>query len=96
MPLPLAPLAGVAIKYGAVALAVWAGQRALRTRVAVGRTDQRAEDALDDLAPGLAAHAPRDRDQRNAAVRVRRVVRIGNREYDLDAGMIARFRLTRR
>ncbi len=95
MPLPLAPVAGIALKYGAVALAAWGAQRALRAAVAPGRTDQRAEDALDDLPEGLTAHAPRDRDQQNAGLRLRRRLRIAGRDWDLDAGMIARFRLRR-
>jgi hypothetical protein len=96
MPVPLVPLAGVALKYGAVALAAWAAQAALRARIAQGRTDQRAEDALDDLPDGLAAHRPRDRDQRNAAMRLQRRFRFKGQDYDLDIAALARFRLSRR
>lgn len=96
MPLPLAPVAGIALKYGAVALAAWGAQRALRAAVAPGRTDQRAEDALDELPEGLSTHRPRDREQQqNAALRLRRRIRFAGRDWDLDAGMIARFRLRR-
>lgn len=95
MPLPLAPLAGIALKYGTVALAAWGAQRALRAAVTLGRTDQRAEDALDDLPEGATAHHPRDRDQRNAALRLRRRIHFAGQDWDFDASMIARLRLRR-
>lgn len=95
MPLPLVPIAGVALKYGAVALTAWATQRALRQAIRPGRTDQRSEDALDDLPEGLAAHRPRDRDQGNSTLRLRRRIGFGAMQWDLDAGMIARIRLRR-
>ena len=69
MPLPLAPLAGVAIRYGAIALVAYGVKRALRP----GRVDQRAEDALDDMDEGLGLHRPADRGQTNTAARFRRV-----------------------
>lgn len=92
MPLPLAPLAGLALRYGAVALAAWA----LARRMPPGRSDQRAEDALDDLAEGAAAHRPADRPgQVNAQARFRRVVRLGTKGpgVDFDAAAIARLRM---
>ena len=92
MALPLAPSV---LKYGAVALLALGARHALRRATRQGRTDQRAEDALDDLPEGLAAHSPRDRDQRNASVRARRVVTIAGRRYEFDAGLIARWRMTR-
>lgn len=72
MPLPLAPIASVAIRYGAVALATYAVTR----KVAVGRRDQRAEDSLDDLEEGLSVH--REAGQANTTARFRRVIRIGD------------------
>lgn len=95
MPLPLVPIAGVALKVGSVALTAWAAQRALRHAVQAGRTDQRSEDALDDLPEGLAVHRPRDRDQGNSSLRLRRRIGFAGMQWDLDAGMIARFRLRR-
>lgn len=78
MPLPLVPLVGLALRYGAVALAAYALSRTLPHAVAQGRTDQRAEDALDDLAEGAALHRPADRPgQHNLQARFRRVVRCG-------------------
>jgi hypothetical protein len=89
MPLPLAPIAGFAIRYGAVALAAYGVRKALRK----GRTDQRAEDALDELDEGVAVHRPKGRDQTNAAARYRRVVRWGDTAIEIDAAALGRFRI---
>ncbi len=89
MPLPLAPIAGFAIRYGAVALASYGLRRALRK----GRTDQRAEDALDDMDEGVAVHRPADRGQTNAAARFRRVIRWGDTAIEIDAAALGRFRV---
>ncbi|MDW4548991.1 hypothetical protein R5H32_06480 [Defluviimonas sp. D31] len=89
MPLPLAPIAGFAIRYGALAVAAYGLRRALRK----GRTDQRAEDVLDDMDEGLAVHRPKDRGQTNAAARFRRVVRFGGTAVEIDAAALGRFRL---
>ncbi len=94
MPFPIAPLAVTAVKYGGVALAAYAMAR----RLGDGRTDQRAEDALDDVDDGLHAHRPRDRaGQINAAGRLRRVIRLGADGPGLavDAGLLARLRVRR-
>lgn len=95
MALPLAPLAGTVLKYGAVALA---GYIVARGMLQPGRTDQRAEDALDDLHEGVAAHRPRDRGpQLNAAARLRRVVRLGRAGpgIEIDAAALGRLRFRR-
>lgn len=93
MALPLAPIAVVAAKYGAVALAGYA----LARQVQVGRTDQRAEDALDALDEGVSAHRPRDRDQINGAARFRRVIRLGTSGpgVEIDATALGRIRMRR-
>jgi hypothetical protein len=99
MPLPLAPLIPFALRLGLVATTSFAVTRWVRARTQVGRTDQRAEDALDDLGEGLAVHRPRDRaedQQSNASARVRRVIRFRGKSYELDAGLIARLRLRQR
>lgn len=86
MPLPLVPVAIA----GGLAAGVWALARTARP----GRTDQRAEDALDDAPEGLALHAPADRQgQRNLAWRVTRRVRIGARAWTVDLGLMARARV---
>ena len=95
MPLPIAPIAGIAIKYGAVALAALAAGEGLRRAMHPGRTDQRAEDALDDLDEGIALHRPADRAQSNAAARFRRRVRIGTQWWDIDLAAMGRLRVRR-
>jgi hypothetical protein len=98
MPLPLAPLLPFALRLGAVATAGYAASRWVRARTHPGRTDQRAEDAFDDLGEGLSLHRPADRSadsttQTNTSARVVRVVRIGGRQFKVDAALMARFRI---
>jgi hypothetical protein len=96
MPLPLAPLVPLAVRLGLVASTTWALTRWVRSSTHPGRTDQRAEDALDELGDGLTLHRPGDRAddrQTNATARVRRVVRFRGRTYEIDAGLMARLRL---
>lgn len=95
MPLPLAPLLPLALRLGAVAAVGLAARNWLAARSHPGRTDQRAEDALDDLGEGLSLHRPADRadGQTNASARLRRVFHLRGRSYELDAGLMARFRL---
>lgn len=71
MVLPLAPIAGIALRYGAVALATYAATKAIPQL----RRDQRTEDALDDVEEGVQMR--RDANQANATARFRRVVRMG-------------------
>lgn len=93
MALPLAPIAVLAAKYGAVALAGYT----LARQIQPGRTDQRVEDAFDNLDEGLSAHRPRDREQMNGAVRFRRVVRFGTSGpgFEIDASALGRLRMRR-
>lgn len=83
---------------GTAALAGWAAWR--RTQPA--RIDQRVEDALDELPDGLATRHPLDdrtsdtQAQSNATARLRRRITLpGGRTYDIDAGLLARLRITR-
>ena len=99
MPLPLAPLIPLAVRLGLVASTTWAVTRWVRSASHPGRTDQRAEDALDELGEGLSVHKPADRAedrQANATARVRRVIRFRGRTWDVDAGLMARLRLRER
>ena len=96
MPLPLAPLLPLALRLGAAASFGLAVRALVNRHRFPGRTDQRAEDALDDLGEGLSVHRPADRaedQQTNATARLRRVVRFRGRAYELDAGLIARVRV---
>lgn len=98
MPLPLAPLIPFAIRLGVFAAAGYAARRIFAARTFPGRTDQRAEDALDDLGEGLAVHRPTDlavTRQTNTAARLRRTIRFRGKTYDIDAGLIARVRIRR-
>ena len=95
MPLPLAPLLPIVLRMGVVATTTFALTR-LVASAHPGRTDQRAEDALDDLGEGLTLHRPADRaedGQTNATARLRRVIRFRGRAYEVDAGLMARLRL---
>jgi hypothetical protein len=94
MPLPLAPIAGLALRAGLVAATAYAARRALAAR-RVGRTDQRAEDALDDTDEGIALHQPADREQTNLSARLRRTIRWGDRGVEIDAAVLGRFRIRR-
>ncbi|MGY6549463.1 MAG: hypothetical protein ACXIU7_10735 [Roseinatronobacter sp.] len=93
MALPLVPLAGMAAKYGAVALAGYALSRQIHT----ARVDQRAEDAFDEVSEGLGLGRPRDRDQMNGSIRFRRVIRLGTNGpgIEIDATALGRLRLRR-
>ena len=95
MPIPLviAPIARVAIRYGAVALATWGLTRAFHP----GRTNQRAEDAMDETPEGFTAHGLKDADQINATARFRRVIRLseGGPGVEIDATSLTRLRIRR-
>lgn len=100
MPLPLAPLLPIALRIGTVAAVSLAVTRWVKARRFPGRTDQRAEDALDELGEGLSLHRPADRvdaedatSQTNASARMRRVIHFRGKTWELDAGMMARLRL---
>jgi hypothetical protein len=91
MALPLAPVAGIALRYGAVALAAYAVTRMTDP----ARRDQRAEDAHDDLADGIALRS--EPGQANATARFRRIVRLGTTGpgVDIDASLLGRLRFRR-
>lgn len=94
MPVPLGPITVFALRTGVVAAAIWA----IREGFSQGRTDQRAEEALDETDEGVALHRPQDRavegtSQTNAAARFRRTLRWGNSGVEVDAAMLARVRI---
>jgi hypothetical protein len=90
MPLPLAPIAATAARYGAVALVAYAATR----RIERAQTRQETEDALDRVDEGLAANRPQDRSQINAQGRFRRIVRltIGGPGLEIDMTALARLK----
>ncbi|MGP3696534.1 hypothetical protein [Rhodobacter sp. NSM] len=96
MPLPIVPIAVMALRTGAVAGAIWLVRRA----VVAGRTDQRAEDALDDLGEGLFLHRPADRSldgvrQTNTAGHFRRRLTWSGGGVEVDAAWLGRLRIRR-
>jgi hypothetical protein len=98
MPLPLAPLVPLALRLGVFAAAGYAVKRVIAARTYPGRTDIRAEDALDNLGEGLGVHRPADLPetrQTNTTARLRRTIRFRGKTYDIDAGLIARLRIQR-
>lgn len=91
MALPLAPIAGVALRYGAVALAAYALTRAADP----ARRDQRAEDAHDDTPDGVGFRS--EPGQTNLTGRLRRVIRLGvaGPGVEVDASLLGRLRMKR-
>ena len=96
MPLPIIPVAVFALRAGLVTAAVWAVRGTFRRATRVGRTDQRAEDALDAMDEGVAVHAPADlAGQRNLGVRVNRVIRWQGGGVQVDLAAMGRLRIRR-
>lgn len=92
MPLPIAPIAGLALRYGAVAVTTYALTR--RISIQRGHYDQRGEEAMDDIGEGISVR--REPEQVNGATRFRRVLRVGQDgpgiEIDITALGRIRFR----
>ena len=91
MPLPLAPIAGIALRYGAVAVATYA----LTRRVERGHLDQRGEDAMDEIDEGVTLR--RDGSDLRGSGRFRRVSRLGETGpgLEIDATALTRIELRR-
>ena len=73
MPLPLAPIAGFALRYGTIAAVTYMASR----KIQASRTDQDTEHALDKVYDGDSAHRCKDEPQANAAGRFRWGLRVG-------------------
>ncbi len=91
MAVQFAPVAGIALRYGAVALAAYAATRYAER----GRRDQRAEDVMDETQEGLTFR--REDGQVNTTGRWRRVYRFGARGpgVEIDATGFARIKVRR-
>ena len=89
MPLPLAPIAGIALRYGAVAVAGYA----LTRRAGRGFFDQRGEEAMDDVNEGITMR--RSEDQVNGTARIKRRIRLGKTGpgIEIDITTLGRIRL---
>ncbi|WP_439140239.1 hypothetical protein [Roseicyclus sp.] len=89
MALPLAPIAGALLRYGAVAAIAYAAANRARPR----RLDPETEAAMDQMPEGAAiGHAP---GQLNATGRWRRQLRLGPHGpgMEIDLSAIGRFRI---
>ncbi|MCI2394802.1 hypothetical protein [Aliiroseovarius sediminis] len=88
MPLPIAPIAAFAIRYGSVAVATYALARSIER----APRDQSVEDTLDTAPEGVTTR--RDDEQMNATARMRRVIRLGTDGpgIEIDAVSLTRIR----
>lgn len=91
MAIPMAPIAGIALRYGAVALATYAATRAMTP----GRLDQNVEDAMDETPEGMTFR--KSEGQANGTARWTRSIRIGARGpgVKIDATGFARVKVSR-
>lgn len=91
MPIPLIPIAGAAISTGAVALA---GYRVARN-IRLGRRDQTAEDALDNVEEGATLRT--DPGQASGTLNWKRVIRFGETgpAFHVDGSLLARIKIKR-
>lgn len=83
------PIAGLALRYGAVALATYAITRQIQR----AHYDQRGEDAMDSVNEGIGLR--KDREQINATGRYVREIRLGQNGPGLriDATALGRLRI---
>lgn len=86
---PLAPILGIALKYGTVALATYATTRA----IPLMRRNQSVEDTLDTVESGVSLR--RDAEQANIAGRYTRMISLGRQgpRYLIDAVALTRIRI---
>ena len=94
----MAVILPIVLRIGAAAAAGFVLNHLLTRSFAKAYRDQRAEDAFDDLSEGLALsqQAEGEGQQRNATLRVKRSLRIGEQTWDLDAAAMLRLKLSRR
>ncbi|MEM9318278.1 MAG: hypothetical protein AAGA70_04650 [Pseudomonadota bacterium] len=89
MAAPLAPVAGIALKYAAAAATGYLLARALPA----GDADPRADAAMDAMPDGLTASA--DDNAARAGFRWRRAVKLGAVGAQIDAALLGRLRVRR-
>jgi len=91
MALPLAPIAGIAVRYGVVAVATYFVAR----RIERGHFDQRGEEAMDDVNEGISLR--RESKQINGTGRFKRRIRLGKSGpgVDFDVTALGRIRIRR-
>jgi len=90
MPIPIMPIAGIALRYGGIALAGYAIARA----TSHGRLDQQVEDIMDDTPEGLTMRT--DDGQWNTTLRWRRAFRLNRsaKGVQIDATALTRLKVT--
>ncbi|MBF9034936.1 hypothetical protein HKCCE2091_11855 [Rhodobacterales bacterium HKCCE2091] len=89
MAAPFAPVAGIALKYAALAAAGFLAARMLPPK----QTDPRFDAALDAMPDGVTLSGGSD--TARAGLRLRRALRLGTGGLKLDAGVLARIRVSR-
>lgn len=93
MAVPLAPIAGIALRYGAVALATYAATRAIPKM----RRNQHTEDVMDTVEEGIEMRRDKQDNstQVNASARLKRTVFVkkSGPRLEIDAAALARVRL---
>jgi hypothetical protein len=91
MAIQIAPIAGLVLRYGAVACAAYVASRA----VDEGRLAQPVEDEMDSTPDGVAMR--RQNEQVNGSARWRRTIRLGERGpgVSVDATFLGRIRVGR-
>ncbi|AHM03297.1 hypothetical protein roselon_00893 [Roseibacterium elongatum DSM 19469] len=91
MALQFAPIAGIALRYGAVALATYAASRA----IAPGRLAQPVEDEMDATPEGLTLR--KSQEQANGSARWNSTFRVGSRGpgVHVDLTLLGRLKLKR-
>ena len=91
MAIPLAPVAGLALRYAAVAGTAYLVTRRLER----GRLSQPVEDEMDETPEGLTAR--REDGQVNATARLKRIVRLGKTGpgVAIDATLLGRLKMER-
>jgi hypothetical protein len=91
MAIQIAPIAGLVLRYGAVACAAYVASRA----VGEGRLAQPVEDEMDTTPDGVALR--RHDEQVNGSARWRRTVRLGDGGpgISVDATLLGRIRVGR-
>jgi hypothetical protein len=91
MPLPLAPVASLALRYAAVAGAAYLVTRRLER----GRLSQPVEDEMDETPEGVTAR--REAGQMNGTARMKRTFRFrhGGPGLSVDATLLGRVRVER-
>lgn len=88
MAAPIAPIASLALRYGAVALATYAATRAIPKM----RRDQRVEDCLDQVEEGIELR--QDDGQFNGSARFKRTIRMHNSGPGIEVDFTSLARIT--